>query len=29
MNILISVLANALILSGIAYFLPYDQVTQT
>lgn len=29
MKILISVLANALILFGVAYFLPYDSVTQT
>jgi len=29
MNILISVLANAAILFGIAYFLPYDIATDT
>lgn len=29
MQILISVLANAAILFGVAYFLPYDSVTQT
>jgi len=29
MKILISVLANAAILFGVAYFLPFDEVTQT
>lgn len=29
MKLLISVLANAAILFGVAYFLPYDAATQT